>query len=319
MQSPYMMGGTKMGEPAGGPAHPIVMNQRPIRSSARVNRKQAGHPPKETVAASSSPSDSEVTSWSELQSSLYEGSWQSSLKRFRSPFAFRGLSNAECHPEALLTRLGADCHRREPSLLRNFRKYAQGSAVPSDSVWNWIALGQHHGLPTRLLDWSFSPYVALHFATVEPRDWDQPAAVWCVNLVRVKNTLPSALRRILRDEDSDVLTTEMLDRVAPTLRAFERLSKSPFVAFFEPPSLDDRIVNQAALFSVTSRAGEKLIDWLRARPTIFRRIIIPAKLKREIRDKLDQANITERTLFPGLDGLSCWLTRYYGLSSTSSP
>jgi hypothetical protein len=109
----------------------------------------------------------------------------------------------------------------------------------------------------------------------------------------------------------------MLDRVAPTLRAFERLSKSPFVAFFEPPSLDDRIVNQAALFSVTSRAGEKLIDWLRARPAIFRRIIIPAELKGEIRDKLDQANITERLLFPGLDGLSRWLTRYYGLSPTS--
>ena len=42
-----------------------------------------------------------------------------------------------------------------------------------------------------------------------------------------------------------------------------------------------------------------------------RKLVIPAELKWEVRDKLDQANITERVLFPGLDGLSAWLRRYY--------
>ena len=262
-------------------------------------------------AEASLGSDVHVSNWSELQSSLYQGSWQDDLKRFRSPFAFRGLSDAKSSPGTTLVRLGGEYQKREQSLLRNFRKYAQRISIQADSLWNWIALAQHHGLPTRLLDWSFSPYVALHFATVDPNHWRDAAAVWCVNCLKIKTYLPRRLRQLLKKEDSDVLTAEMLDYAAPTLQAFDRLSRKPFVAFFEPPSLDDRIVNQAALFSVTSRASLSLVSWLVEHRQLFHRIIIPASLKLEIRDKLDQANINERILFPGLDGLSQWLSRYY--------
>jgi hypothetical protein len=263
------------------------------------------------------PSDIRVCSWSELQDRLYEGSWRSNLQRFRSPFAFRGLSNTAFVPETTLTRLGGDFRRREQSLLRNFRKYAHRNATPRDSLWNWIALAQHHGLPTRLLDWTFSPYVALHFAAVNRAEWSNDAMIWCVDCVKMKRYLPSMLQRLLKREDSDVLTVEMLDEVAPTLAALERLSQKPFIAFFDPPSLDERITNQAALLSVSSRADLSVSRWLEDHDELFHRIVIPAKLKPEIRDKLDQANINERILFPGLDGLSLWLTRYYSPTSAA--
>ena len=109
----------------------------------------------------------------------------------------------------------------------------------------------------------------------------------------------------------------MLDEVAPTLARLERLSIKPFIAFFEPPSLDDRMMNQAAVLSRSSRADLSVSRWLYDHKKLFHRIFIPAKLKQEIRDKLDQANINERILFPGLDGLSLWLTRYY--SPTGMP
>lgn len=61
-------------------------------------------------------------------------------------------------------------------LVRNFRKYARRSFVGGDSIRNWLSLAQHHDLPTRLLDWSYSPYVALHFShgIGEPRVPDIP-------------------------------------------------------------------------------------------------------------------------------------------------
>ena len=84
---------------------------------------------------------------------------------------------------------------------------------------------------------------------------------------------------------------------------------------FEPPSLDERIVNQAALFSMMSGPALQLEDWLREherdQPNLIHKILVPASLKWEVRDKLDMANVTERVIYPGLDGLSSWLKRYY--------
>jgi hypothetical protein len=119
------------------------------------------------------------------------------------------------------------------------------------------------------------------------------------------------LKQILADEGSDVFTAEMLGRASATLQDFDRLSAADFVAFFEPPSLDDRIVVQFALFSLASNPRLDLESWLEDHPDTCRRIIIPANVKWEVRDKLDQANITERVLQGGLDGLSAWLKRYY--------
>jgi hypothetical protein len=244
---------------------------------------------------------------------LYGDSWNESLGRFRSPFAFRGRSRAEESLASGLLRLAAgrpNVERLELHLLRNFRKYAYRQNVGADSVWHWLALGQHRGLPTRLLDWTYSPLVALHFATANLGDMNVDGSVWMMNFVDANRLLPARLKRILRDEGSDTATVDMLN-VFGSLREFDRTARKPFVVFLEPPSLDPRIVNQLALFSLMSSPAATLDDWLAGRPGVARQVIVPAALKWEVRDKLDQANINERVLFPGLDGLSRWLARYY--------
>lgn len=250
-------------------------------------------------------------SWQELNDLLYAGAWKEGLHRFRSSHAFRGMSDASCPLVTTLSRLEGPFARQETHLLRNFRKYARRDDVPGDMVWNWLALAQHHGLPTRLLDWTFSPLVALHFATENLTAFGCDAVIWCVDYTRVHAQLPRRLRDALGREGSDVFTTEMLNEAASTLETFDEMERHPFALFFEPPSLDERIVNQFALFSVMSSPEARLDEWLSRRDDLAFRVIIPAELKWEIRDKLDQANITERVLFPGLDGLCRWLERYY--------
>ncbi|MEW6208137.1 MAG: FRG domain-containing protein [Acidobacteriota bacterium] len=252
-----------------------------------------------------------ASSWADLLERLYEGSWREPLGRFRSKYAFRGMSDAQYDLKTSLSRLAGTEEKIEGHLLRNFRKYARRDSVPDDSIWNWLALAQHHGLPTRLLDWTYSPLVALHFATENIEKYDTDGVIWFVDFVKTNQLLPEKLKALLEEEGSNAFTVEMLNRVASTLADYDRLWNEEFVVFFEPPSLDDRIVNQFALFSMMSSSAARLDEWLMTYPKLYRRVIVPASLKWEVRDKLDQANITERVLFPGLDGLSNWLKRYY--------
>jgi hypothetical protein len=254
--------------------------------------------------------DVRVSSWAELNEEIFRDSWQETLARFRSTFAFRGVGSIDDDLRTTLKR--GEYVDQENHLLRNFRKYASREATAGgDSVWNWLALAQHHGLPTRLLDFTYSPFVALHFATMNVDRHGEDGAIWCIDYTATNDLLPKRLRKLLEEEGSNVFTAEMLSCAAGSLKAFDELGHDEFVAFFEPPSLDQRIINQFALFALLSSPTIDLSEWLERHPHCYRRIVIPAELKWEFRDKLDQANVTERVLFPGLDGLSSWLKRYY--------
>jgi hypothetical protein len=212
----------------------------------------------------------------------------------------------------------------ERYLFENFKKYAHQEFGGEHSAWRWLSFAQHHGLPTRLLDWTYSPFVAMHFATSDLAKMTEDGVIWCVDMSAIQGWLPTRLRDVLRAAHTNVFTIEMLEEHFKDIQEFDtKEGDRDFVLFFEPPSLDLRIVNQVALFSFMSRPGADLGDWLtdtsdpqsalrprKARP-VFKKIILLSKAKWEIRDKLDQANINERVLFPGSDGLSAWLKRWY--------
>jgi len=252
-----------------------------------------------------------VASWADLQDKLFSNTYDDALGRHRSPFIYRGMNDANKSLKTSLARLGGPYEELERHLLRNFKKYAHTNVLSGQSNWNWLALAQHHGLPSRLLDWTYSPYVALHFATNDLQRYNQDGVIWVLNYVKLNQYLPQKLKAVMDKEQSNTFTADMLDKVCKTLEELDELAKESFLLFLEPPSLDDRIVNQFALFSLLSSSTQLLDDWLEEHDQYCDRVIIPKELKWEIRDKLDQANITERVLFPGLDGLSQWLKRQY--------
>lgn len=255
--------------------------------------------------------DIRVNSWNKLIETLYDIP-KSFHGRYRSDFVYRGLADQSWELETSLIRLGGGYEKIERPMLRSFRKYAEPGTLPTEAIWIKLAIAQHHGLPTRLMDWTVSPRVAVHFATVEQEHYDKDGVIWCIDVVEARSLLPKKFLEVLEREYAFLFSVEMLAFIK-TLDDFDKFGEqNSFVLFFEPPSLDARIVNQGAIMSVMPGANFVLSQFLRNHPNLYRRIIIPKEIKWEVRDKLDQDNVTERMLFPGLDGLSRWLKRYYG-------
>ncbi|MBN1802389.1 MAG: FRG domain-containing protein [Candidatus Lokiarchaeota archaeon] len=266
-----------------------------------------------------------IDSWNQLNDELFKGWWTPKIRRFRAPLAYRGVSNSTYCLETSLMRLGGKYAKIEPHLLRNFKKYAgkeiarysRQDVSKFNSIWHWLIVGQHHGLPTRLLDWTYSPLVALYFATSNLEKTNKDGAIWVVNFIECSKYLPEKVMKPLFNSDSRVHSIELLEETfSGTLKALKNLetaSDEEYAIFLEPPSIDDRVVNQFAMFSFMSNPKTCMDDWLQKYPEerLWRKIIVPSELKVEIRDKLSQSNINERTMFPGLDGICRWLCHYY--------
>jgi len=258
-------------------------------------------------------------SWNDLNDILFNETWDSGIGRHRSTFAYRGASDYTWKMENSLTRLGGGqgYDALENNLIKQFKKYSYGHALENKSIWHMLSLAQHFGLPTRLLDWSYSPYVGLHFATEDISKLEQEGVVWKINFAQAHTLIPEEQKDKLKTDGSKIFSA---DTLADNNWDIEKLEgwareKYPVAIFFEPPSLDQRIVAQFAYFSVISDPYMHFDDWLNhkdVKKTVDAvKIKIPKKLKLEIRDKLDQLNINERVLFPGLEGLSIWLKRHY--------
>lgn len=236
--------------------------------------------------------------------------------RYRDQYIYRGEPDANF---VMSTSLRRNCKEKsrllEAHVLRNFTKYAiLEEPTIGGSVWQQMMLGQHHGLPTRLLDWSFSPLMALHFATDEKNLDDMSthdSVVWRLDIHEIHALLPENYQAIMRKYRTTIFTVEMLEEVCTSVGQYDRDMQKEALVVVEPPSLDPRIINQYSFFTIVPDEMTDIEAFLNTRTQRTVRYIIRKDLRWRVRDMLDHQNINERIVYPGLDGLSKWLGRHY--------
>lgn len=160
---------------------------------------------------------------------------------------------------------------------------------PADD-WEWLALAQHHGLPTRLLDWTTNPLVALYFAVCDEIDMEKARAE-------------------KPDYDGSSAVYHLIYKSGPlaTEKYPDPLSFDKNCALVSLPHITSRLKAQSGVFTI-QKDPRKPLDQL-VRPGRVTRLAIPYDLRRELRLILYGYGVHQASLFPSLDGLAAHIER----------
>ena len=210
------------------------------------------------------------------------------------PILYRGQrEDMPLLPKLARLRLTLPLLEAERRMFEEFRR----QSIPfldyePSTEWDWLALMQHHGLPTRLLDWTLNPLAALWFAVSKPAEDSSRGVVWAF--------VPS------RD-----------DIITPTQ------GSSPFeggrTLVFQPSHVTRRIVAQSGCFTVHKYIHAKKhfirLELNKNYSSLLTKYVIPASCFADLRFCLSNFGVNAVSLFPDLDGLSKRLRWLYALET----
>ncbi len=200
--------------------------------------------------------------------------------------------------------------RAERTYIEDFKRAAP-ALVTNTPEWNdhlaWLFLAQHHGLPTRLLDWTQNVLVALYFVTDQPTE---DGELWAMDPYAL-NERSEIVDRIATANDTRVqyLANEA---VAPQVMTARDQGVASYPIALLPPMTFPRIVSQLSAFTIHPPLhNHNSIPELLTQEIHLVRYIIPAKRKVHLRQDLAELGIMRRTLFQDLDSLSISIIEEY--------
>lgn len=202
------------------------------------------------------------------------------LEELRSPYLFRGHADLDWELEPAIDRSDFSKLRgkltrddQERLVFKEFKRLALPHlrSRPAND-WEFLALARHHGVPTRLLDWTENPLAALFFAVEPIRSTD--GSVWCYTYVEMEDPLDI-------EHNPDPLS---LNRIV----------------LFRPPHVHQRIWTQSGMFTVHPSGFKSIKDpW----GVPLTRIRIPVAARPRLRLELQRLGVHRASLFPDLDGV----------------
>jgi hypothetical protein len=211
-----------------------------------------------------------------------------------------------------------DRSKIESNLIRDFKRmyhqYAQH--IPErESTLEWMSLMQHHGAPTRLLDFTYSIYVAAYFALEKAKSGKAKSdyAIWAVDGVWL---MDQTMKRLRGDKNKNENTKEAAKWLPEPTQEYHELvyntllseqQSTKFVFFANPFRLNLRLNTQNGAFIAPGTVSDSFMKNLLALKGHEQRencikIVIPHGLREEALEQLFYMNISRKSLFPGLDG-----------------
>ncbi len=251
-----------------------------------------------------------ISSWRELldrYEAFKEGQWCFRGDR-RQPEGFK--TSLERAAVDRWGRAWSELPGIEVGLLRRFKReahlYLNQEPAEGDIV-GWLSLMRHHGAPTRLLDWSYSFFVALYFA-MERAEPGGPTSVWALNLGWVWDRVFEMPHiRPFLERDSTVKRPETVSAL------LDHDPRHPLVFRMNPWRMNRRLILQQSVFLVPGDITVSFMDNLEALgPTEEFLVELPLSMdpdfQCQVTRELLSMNMTSSTLFPGLDGFARNLT-----------
>lgn len=194
-----------------------------------------------------------------------------------------------------------------------FRKQTVANVNPLPrNAWEVLALAQHHGLPTRFMDWTTNPLVALYFAVRNPEHdlAESQSAIYILTQTTLsyeelaENTRAASRKQM--EESLEVKrgkTNKIQEHHIKALLGAEDISPFEITEniIYDPPHVSPRIRAQDGLLLAFQNPVTPLPD------THYIELLIPGGCRDKIRRELEQYGVFDKQLFPDLDGLAKWL------------